>query len=282
MPGLSSSSFVCSFAPLCLAAVVVLGGSCGCSDTVPQSTLVATPSDVDDFAVENESAAYDSTNDMIDEEQAYANTSQGQEAKRQRNNAMANQFEQQMMRRAATQAYAKNDLEQAVRLFNQLIRKYPEREPWLWERGIALYQLGQFRKAAKQFETHYTVNENDVENTAWHLICVARSPGQTLELARRKLIEIDPSLDSRAVMSPIYELYAGRGSEEEVLKMAVEPRDVFYANLYIGLLREAAGDAEGARPFLEKAAELGKEMIGTMGAVPVVHLQRLDNPPADQ
>ena len=44
-----------------------------------------------------------------------------------------------------------------------------------WQRGIALYYAGRYQDCREQFESHRTVNPDDVENAAWHfLVCCAR------------------------------------------------------------------------------------------------------------
>ncbi len=77
----------------------------------------------------------------------------------------------------------------------------------------------------RQFESHKTVNPNDVENAAWHFLCVARQRG--IDAARNDLMKIDLAQDDRVPMAEIYAFYAGRGSEEAVLKAAkkAETRD---------------------------------------------------------
>ncbi len=59
--------------------------------------------------------------------------------------------------------------------FDSLARLVPESAPQLWQRGIALYYVGRYKDCRAQFESHRTVNPNDVENAAWHFLCVARA-----------------------------------------------------------------------------------------------------------
>jgi len=66
---------------------------------------------------------------------------------------------------------------ESLKDFDAYAATYPQQSPQLWQRGIALYYAGKFDEGAKQFEEHRTVNPDDVENSAWHFACVARSDG---------------------------------------------------------------------------------------------------------
>src|SRR5688572_14783931 len=58
--------------------------------------------------------------------------------------------------------------------FDELVKLAPASAPQLWQRGIALYYAGRYKDCRTQFESHRTVNPNDVENAVWHFLCVAR------------------------------------------------------------------------------------------------------------
>jgi lipoprotein NlpI len=84
---------------------------------------------------------------------------------------------------------------------------------------------------------------------------VARVDG--IAAARKSLLKIDVARDSRVPMAEIYALYAGRGSPESVLQAAARDRSDhadMYANLYLGLYFEAAGETDKARTYIRKAA----------------------------
>ena len=66
---------------------------------------------------------------------------------------------------------------ESARTFDQLVVAVPGAEPELWQRGLALYYAERFEDGRKQFELHRTVNPNDVENPAWHYLCVAKLEG---------------------------------------------------------------------------------------------------------
>ncbi len=140
---------------------------------------------------------------------------------------------------------------ESVAGFDRVATLVPGLAPQLWQRGIALYYAGRYRDCRLQFESHRTVNPNDVENAAWHFLCVARS--ESPERARAALLPVGP--DSRAPMSQILEMFRGTVSPEQVLAAAGDQAGaLFYAHLYIGLYLEALGDENGAFEHIAAAA----------------------------
>jgi lipoprotein NlpI len=59
--------------------------------------------------------------------------------------------------------------------FDRVVEAAPSQAPYLWQRGIALYYAKRYIDCQRQFESHRTVNGADVENAAWHFLCVARA-----------------------------------------------------------------------------------------------------------
>ncbi|MEE2639894.1 MAG: hypothetical protein VX768_04655 [Planctomycetota bacterium] len=129
--------------------------------------------------------------------------------------------------------------------FNRYVEFHPEARSRQWERGISLYYGGQFKEGAKQFEIYQTYHDNDVENSAWRFLCVARTEG--LAAARKNLLPIRN--DRRIPMMQIYQMYQDKLTPEKVLKAAEELPETegeknsarFYAHLYVGLLYEVQG-----------------------------------------
>lgn len=163
---------------------------------------------------------------------------------------------------------------ESVAAFDKLIELAPESKPQLWQRGLALYYTGDYKAGREQFEVHQTVNTADVENAAWHFICVARA--ESVEAARKALIPIEG--DARIPMKEVHELFAGKGSEEAVLKAAEsgEGEDLrnhrCYAHLYLGLYFEASGDEAKAKDHMLKAAK-DYAMDHYMGTCAQVHVK---------
>lgn len=153
------------------------------------------------------------------------------------------------------QRFRENDIAGSLRDFDRVAKMEPRGAPHLWQRGISHYYAGRYKDGRQQFETHKAVNPHDVENATWHFICVARQ--DDLAAARKAIIEIDTTRDTRVPMAEVYEFYAGRGSADSVLK-AAETADTerarMYAHLYLGLYYEVAGDAEKAEGHMRRSA----------------------------
>lgn len=172
-------------------------------------------------------------------------------------------------------------IDESVAAFDQAVKLAPKIEKSLWERGISLYYAGKFEQGAKQFELYQTFHDNDVENSTWRYLCVARS--KSVEKARETLLPI--RADRRVPMMEIYGLYRGDATEEDVLAAtrrgepaaAVLAGRLFYAHLYIGLQHEAAGRAEQARKHLREAEKQGQRAEGVnryMWEVARIHVKR--------
>ena len=160
-------------------------------------------------------------------------------------------------------------VEASAKGFDQVARAQPASAPQLWQRGIALYYAGRYADCRRQFESHLTVNPNDVENSAWHFLCIARA--ESPEAALAALLPVGP--DPRSPMREIYEMFAGRMTPQDVLAAAAgRPSARFYAHLYRGLYHEALGRTELAREemFLA-AADQFAAVGGYMHWVAVVH-----------
>jgi lipoprotein NlpI len=135
--------------------------------------------------------------------------------------------------------------------FDELAKLVPEQAPQLWQRGIALYYAGRYADCRRQFESHRTVNPDDVENAAWHFLCVARE--QAPDKARAALLPVGP--DSRVPMREVYQMFQGALTADQVLKAAGgSPSGQFYAHLYIGLYSEALGRTDLALKHIGEAA----------------------------
>ncbi|MCG8648634.1 MAG: tetratricopeptide repeat protein, partial [Pirellulales bacterium] len=116
--------------------------------------------------------------------------------------------------RTAADVYLRvGDSKTAVKLFDQYVKQHPDDLPYLWQRGIALYFVGDYQEGAKQFEVHRTVNPNDVENAAWHFLCVAKA--KSFQEARRLVLPAPG--DSRIPMDEVLAMLSNgdtRRSEE--------------------------------------------------------------------
>ncbi|GEP41408.1 tetratricopeptide repeat protein [Brevifollis gellanilyticus] len=172
------------------------------------------------------------------------------------------------------QAFYDAKPKESVEAFDKLIALEPRLKPQLWQRGLSLYLAGDYQGGREQFEVHQTVNSNDVENAAWHFICVARA--ENLEAAKKVLIPI--SGDTRVPMKEVHDLFAGKGTVEDVLKAAETGEGEAlrnhrcYAHLYLGLYFEALGDEAKAKDHMLKAAK-DYSMDHYMGKSAQVHVK---------
>jgi len=169
----------------------------------------------------------------------------------------------------AVSDFERGRIAESVAGFDRVAKLAPDNAPQLWQRGIALYYAERYKDCQAQFESHRTVNPNDVENAAWHFLCVAR--GQSPAKARALLLPVGP--DSRVPMREVYEMFKGALAPERVLAAAGgQPAGEFYAHLYIGLYAEALGDNGRALEHITKAAEDRYAKAGYMHTVARVHM----------
>ena len=162
---------------------------------------------------------------------------------------------------------------QAASTFDEVAKAVPGQAPHLWQRGIALYYAGRYADCRRQFESHRTVNPDDVENAAWHFLCVARE--QSPDKARAALLPVGP--DFRSPMREVYQMFRGSLTAEDVAKAAGnDPSGQFYAHLYIGLYSEALGRKDVALKHIKEAAsERFASVGGYMHMVAMVHLKTI-------
>lgn len=172
--------------------------------------------------------------------------------------------------RSGEQKFVKGDIDGSIKDFDKAIEMEPRLGPHNWQRGIALYYAGRYKDCARQFETHKTVNPEDVENAVWHYLCVARE--RDAASARKQLININR--DTRVPMMEVYAMFQGKSTPEKVLNVAGgDHTGLFYAHLYIALFHEAAGDAKAALTHIKKAAGEYYEQH-YMGEVARIHHER--------
>ena len=160
---------------------------------------------------------------------------------------------------------------QSASTFDELAKAIPNEAPQLWQRGIALYYAGRYADCRRQFESHRTVNPDDVENAAWHFLCVARE--QSPDTARAALLPVGP--DFRSPMREVYQMFRGALTADDVLKAAgSNPSGQFYAHLYVALYSEALGRKDQALEHIKAAAaDRFAAVGGYMHMVAVVHLK---------
>ena len=185
--------------------------------------------------------------------------------------APVEQSPQAIMNRAVD-AFEQGRFVESAAAFDELAKAIPDRAPELWQRGIALYYAGRYDDCRRQFESHRTVNPDDVENAVWHFLCVAR--GESPAKARAALLPVGP--DARVPMREVYQMFRGTLTPEQVLSAAgSQPAALFYAHLYVGLYFEAQGMTARALEHIKiAAADRFEREGGYMHMVARVHARR--------
>ncbi|MGQ4649333.1 tetratricopeptide repeat protein [Lyngbya aestuarii] len=142
-------------------------------------------------------------------------------------------------------------IEESIQDFDEAERLEPAVSPYLWQRGLSYYYAERFEEGAKQFELDLSVNPQDVEETVWRYLCLARCQG--IVEARNSLLAVEN--DPRLIMSSVYELYAGNCTTDEVMAAGQQQgkRGQFYSYLYLGLYYEAQSNVELARNYIVQA-----------------------------
>ncbi len=165
---------------------------------------------------------------------------------------------------------------EAVDLFDRYLKLEPNALAGLWQRGIALYFARDYKRGVEQFEVHREVNPNDVENAAWHFLCVAKA--QSFEKA--KTVVLPAPNDPRAPMEEVLKMLSTGNTEKVVEKMESFPANTrlresadFYGNFYLGLYADAAGDRAKAKRYLDLSAkDASVSYMGDVARVYAVYL----------
>ncbi|WP_414752161.1 tetratricopeptide repeat protein [Anabaena sp. CCY 9910] len=126
-------------------------------------------------------------------------------------------------------------------------------KPYLWQRGLSYYYADRFAEGAQQFEIDLTVNSQDVEETVWRYLCMARLVGVTE--ARNNLLTVKN--DPRLIMRSVYDLFAGYCTPDDVFNIGKTEgnKGKFYSHLYLGLYYEAENNLPLAQEYIVKAAD---------------------------
>ena len=168
--------------------------------------------------------------------------------------------------REGMKAFAENDVDGSIRLFDSAISQSPSSKPYLWQRGLSLYYVDRFADGAEQFAADVAVNPNDTEEQIWHLLCLAQIKEGGLDAARP--LKLTVGTDRRPVMRAVQKLFlSGDAADEQALAALAKSGDVgsrFYASLYLSLYAESLGDAATAKTRMREA--IGTDYAKGVGA----------------
>lgn len=148
---------------------------------------------------------------------------------------------------------------EAVGDFDKMIALKPDLEASHWRRGIACFYAGRYKDAAAQFERYHSFDNVDRENGIWRYLSQVKSVGR--EEARKGLLKYQK--DDREPFPDVYRLFAGEMTGARILERIARAKisdderakQLFYAELYIGLNEFVDGHLESAEAHLGKAVE---------------------------
>ncbi len=162
---------------------------------------------------------------------------------------------------AAQLLFLSGQVEKSLPYFDKANELDPMLAPDNWQRGVALGCAGKFEAGAEQFKIHHDVNPNDVENSAWYFLCVAKTKG--IEAARATVIPSGG--DAREPMMSVLKMLRGTLTPDEVLVAAKSNTKegpsrkmaLFYGFLYVGLYYDSIGEGDKASAALDSAIANG-------------------------
>ena len=169
------------------------------------------------------------------------------------NYAYASSEESQVVRSLVTDGvdlFRKGEFGRSIHSFDLAIKKKPDLEPYLWQRGLALYFDKRFRECSAQFKVDVTVNPRDTEEAIWDYICRSEEPSHsTLHLM--KLSEPD----KRRVMQLTYEVFQGNVDWYELEKLSSKSSETtyFYSKLYLSLYFHTINEDDKSLAFIREA-----------------------------
>ena len=176
-----------------------------------------------------------------------------------------------------SRAFRDNRVEESIECFDEVLKLSPSSRPFLWQRGLSLYYVGQYAEAAQQFRDDVAVNPNDTEEAIWCFLSECRMVGP--EVARTNFLKV--GRDSRSVMRAALEAFEeprGQDSASSILAAASKssPHDQFYSRLYCSLFHEAYGEESEAREFMRQAVQTDYAMSSGdyMADLARVHIKR--------
>jgi len=154
--------------------------------------------------------------------------------------------------------FRRGDVKGSVRDFDKAMEVQPSYGDYLWQRGLSLYYADDFEGAAEQFLRDVKLNPRDTEESVWRIISQARMPGGSLAKAREDAIKTVG--ETRPYMKLIYQVFQGERDAQDLEAQIGEysgqkgkAQDLFYLNLYAGLLAEADGRDADAKVRMRDA-----------------------------
>jgi len=142
---------------------------------------------------------------------------------------------------------------ESVAAFDQAIALNKAVEPYLWQRGLALYFDGKYPECAEQFRNDVAVNPKDTEEAIWNFMCRVEGSEVSNTIGLIKL----SGTDNRQVMRTVYNVFDGKTDWKELVDLGYTQNSVsfFYSRLYLSLYFHAQGNKEASLNFIHAAME---------------------------
>ena len=118
------------------------------------------------------------------------------------------------------------EFEKAVWAFDSALYLTPgQRDPRLWQRGLACFYGGRYEDGRRQFEADMDANGSDVEEVIWQFLCRCKMNGYHSAKADGflPLKTCDGLAPPPPPMQQVLQLYQGDGTIESVFKAATSP-----------------------------------------------------------
>lgn len=148
-----------------------------------------------------------------------------------------------------------------------------------WRLGIAYYFTGQYAQSEKQFSAYHQFDQVDRENGLWRYLAMARQ--KSVDEAKKNLIKYGK--DDRAPLPAIYRMYRQEQTPAELLQSIRDAdlndderaKQLFYAELYVGLYFDVRDDKPTAQRHLNTAARSSWHAAAGYGPNFMGHVARL-------
>ena len=173
--------------------------------------------------------------------------------------------------------FRKGDVKGSITQFNRATDKSPSLSAVMWQRGLSYYYAEQYDEGSKQFRYDIAANPSDAEEIIWTVLCESKLQGFPTALAKMPIL---PRTDRRPIMRAVFDMFQGKTDEKTLIDLGDKSGlsnsggDYFYSRLYLSLYREAKGDVEASKQFMQDAVKsyYGKTSSDYMTAVARVHL----------
>lgn len=172
----------------------------------------------------------------------------------------------QELLRDGSRNFAEGKLQESVLKFKEAESMQPSLRPYLWQKGIAEFGLGDYDSCASQFKADLTIPAHlqDSEESIFLVACEAKkqaSQGGRYSDAINQLPK-DRVADRRQVMNKVYEVFAQSQPPSSLAALVSSPASTmlekqqqFYSAFYLGLYYESLSSTNRAIDYYTLALD---------------------------